>query len=643
VVRGIGRLRLATVGILATAGLGGLAAQASAVTFCVQDPGCTGDARTTIGQAIADAGANGAGRDRIQVGPGDFPEVNLNADGNNLVDIVGAGRDRTRIVPGPATNGFTLQIGHTGSNVTDLEVRTPSGGSGNTGLFSRGTAERVTVTGSVANDEGVHMDNAGTFRDGSVALTGAGSTGIGGTNGLVERVTVTAQGTGVTGVERIAGSRITAPVGAGTGPIAPAQTFEDTVIRVPPGTTDGVAISITGTLFPATLTARNLTLVGGGANSTGVAVSATGGGFVASQASATLDGVVLRGFATDLRRTANGGPQPPDDAAANVSIDHSNYDPAKVAGANNSVAGGGDASGTITDGGHNVTGDPRFRDEAGGDFRPRGSSVLIDRGNAAAAQPPADLAGAPRIVDGNGDGAPVVDIGAFEYQRGAPTASASAAPASVVVGQPVGFMGAASDPQGDALSAAWSFGDGATGSGLAASHAYAAPGNYTATLTVANEGNATATAAVVVVVSAVRAAVSGVSVTNAVFTWGSGPTAISSAVRRRPRPRGTTFGFRLSQAAAVRIALQRKLPGRRVGRRCARPTFALRRRARCTRYVPAGALTRRNRAAGLNQVAFSGRLARRRLPAGSYRAALTATAFRLTSLPRYVSFRIVTP
>jgi hypothetical protein len=96
---------------------------------------------------------------------------------------------------------------------------------------------------------------------------------------------------------------------------------------------------------------------------------------------------------------------------------------------------------------------------------------------------------------------------------------------------------------------------------------------------------------------------------------------------RRAVPSHTTIRFNLSEAAGVKITFAKRLPGRRVGKRCLRPSRALRRHRRCTRVVTVrGAALSVNARAGLNRLAFAGRLsARRRLVAAKYRLTLVAT------------------
>jgi large repetitive protein len=78
------------------------------------------------------------------------------------------------------------------------------------------------------------------------------------------------------------------------------------------------------------------------------------------------------------------------------------------------------------------------------------------------------------------------------------TVTVNAAPASdftwVASGLRVTFSEQASDPDGDALSYSWDFGDGATSTGANPTHDYPAGGSYTVTLTV-DDGNGHRTAA----------------------------------------------------------------------------------------------------------------------------------------------------
>jgi hypothetical protein len=131
--------------------------------------------------------------------------------------------------------------------------------------------------------------------------------------------------------------------------------------------------------------------------------------------------------------------------------------------------------------------------------------------------------------------------------------------------------------------------------------------------------------------------------TNRVFRVGTGATPITgvAAARRRKPPIGTTFRYRLSEPAKVVIDVQRVLPGRRSGRRCVAPSTRLRRARKCTRFVSQGKLTRTSRA-GARRVAFSGRIGKRPLKPGSYRAVLIATdAAGNRSTAKSVTFTVV--
>jgi hypothetical protein len=142
-------------------------------------------------------------------------------------------------------------------------------------------------------------------------------------------------------------------------------------------------------------------------------------------------------------------------------------------------------------------------------------------------------------------------------------------------------------------------------------------------------------------VASVRATISALSQTHRVFAVGATSTPLTGRTTLR-RPRGTTFTFRLDQPAIVTVRIQRKLPGRRVGRVCRRPTAQLRRRPRCTRLLLKATL-RRSARTGLNKIRFTGRIRGRALKPGRYRAAFTAANTAGTSAPRALSFAIVAP
>jgi hypothetical protein len=126
-----------------------------------------------------------------------------------------------------------------------------------------------------------------------------------------------------------------------------------------------------------------------------------------------------------------------------------------------------------------------------------------------------------------------------------------------------------------------------------------------------------------------------VTITHRVFAPAKAAAPISA------RARGTSFRFALSEPASVTISIKRALPGRRVGKRCVKPGAHNRHRRSCTRFVATGTL-HRGEQAGNDSVKFSGRIGRRALKRGRYRATITATdAAGNVSKPSSVAFRIV--
>ena len=104
---------------------------------------------------------------------------------------------------------------------------------------------------------------------------------------------------------------------------------------------------------------------------------------------------------------------------------------------------------------------------------------------------------------------------------------------------------------------------------------------------------------------------------------------------------GTTFRYELSEAATVTVTLRRRSAGRKVAGKCRSRTRANRRRPPCIRYRRLGRL-RQAGVAGSNTRWFGGRLGRRKLNPGNFRASFVATdAAGNRSRSKTVGFTIV--
>lgn len=121
--------------------------------------------------------------------------------------------------------------------------------------------------------------------------------------------------------------------------------------------------------------------------------------------------------------------------------------------------------------------------------------------------------------------------------------------------------------------------------------------------------------------------------------------ALRPARRARPkRPaRGSTLRFTLSEAASVTLTADRRERGRRSGSKCVKSTPALvRRKAKaCTRYVAKGTVRLTGRS-GANRTTFTGKVAGKSLPRGTFRLTVDATdAARNKARARTLTFTIV--
>ncbi len=172
------------------------------------------------------------------------------------------------------------------------------------------------------------------------------------------------------------------------------------------------------------------------------------------------------------------------------------------------------------------------------------------------------------------------------------------------------------------------------------------PGAYGCRATATNVAGTTAQTSAAHTVAAptpkpTKAVMTALAETNATFTVASASTPLTGRTAAVRHQKGTTFSFRLDQAATVKIAIQTTLAGRRVGGRCVAATTALRKKPRCTRTVTIATLTRTAHTA-LNKVAFSGRIGGKAVKPGSYKAVFTASDAAGSATPKTISFTIAT-
>jgi hypothetical protein len=429
-------------GLLTTAGTPGvlLSTPAYAVdhVICVGGPAGIACDQTAPSITAAIAAANGNGvDDTIAVAPGTYTDGPYFLNGiTHRITLQGSGQGSTVISAPTNPAGEQNVVSAVDAGIEDLTVDlTASSMTFSTGVaVSKGAvAQSVTVDGIGTQGETGIASSASTVRDASITMTlapAAATLGIftTGTSSITD-CTITAS----SGVYKSIGagtatlSRLTVRASVeGLRALSGSIDVDDTVVDL--GTSDG-AVGLTAHNLapdptPQGITADHVTITGGGAGSVGVHAAASADAALQT-ASVVLTNSIVSGPATDLVAAADNDGAQGADSTATITTSYSDWSTKHVSNGANGTA-------TIASGPGHLDVDPGFVDASGGDYRLAPTSHLIDRGAPGTGGPSVDLAGHPRVLDGDADGIAVRDPGAYE----APTKLDTTSPDTTLTSHP---------------------------------------------------------------------------------------------------------------------------------------------------------------------------------------------------------------
>ncbi len=426
-----------------------LPATARAATICVglDRPECAPPVETNLQTALTRADA-AAGADTVRIGPGTFVTASPNgftSGGTDPIEIRGAGVSRT-ILRSTATAPTAVLSVHPNAAPPSAVVvggLTVLGRS----LANGGAAVRVSgmlegIEASIDGDDN-HATTAIQLSPGSTARRlvtvseGPFAVGVGLNGGTLED----AQLTGKIGILTVGAPSVVRRVAvvatrSGVDVCNARVTVESSSFEVAGAFATGIEVEGAQRCGAASsqLVARQVTIVGAGGarQGTGVAASANNSNPVAD-----IRESVLRGLDSSVTATPLAG------RTSTITLGTLAEEPGRRTF-------GGAGSVVLADLGGHLAGDPQLVDLAGGDLRPAPASPLIDAGSGGALgadESAFDLGGLGRLTDGDGDGTPRRDLGAYEAPAPpppppvppvpAPTPPGPAAPP--VSGRPIGI------------------------------------------------------------------------------------------------------------------------------------------------------------------------------------------------------------
>jgi hypothetical protein len=363
-------------------------AQAAVGVICVGPvPAGTAcnDNRATIPAAIAVATSG----DTIRPAPGRYTDGPYELPSGVSLRGFGAGTGASSTRLGLTADGQTGVTVSGGGTIADVRVELGTF-RGTTGIAaSSAVLDNVVVFGPGATDAVAVQSQGSQVHDATANVTGgAGNTGIRSLGGNLLYSDSTWSG-GEVGYRLVSGtdniSRITVQLAQ------TAISVEGGTLNIDDSVLDLGSAGTAGLRSQGTVHGNHLTVVGGGAGSQGVVSNGT----------VTLANSIVRGPATSL--VAAGG---------TLRADTSDYETPQ---------------GTVT-GSQNLVGvNPAFVNAGAGNYQLRAGSPVIDKGAASTAS--TDRLGRARSFDGNGDGTPTPDMGAYElHDVTAPTTVITSGP-----------------------------------------------------------------------------------------------------------------------------------------------------------------------------------------------------------------------